>query len=616
MLEDLPFDIVSLHNAYAGGLDAASVVSESFRRIEFINDPGIFLHLIDAQIARQEAVALGSFDPVSMPLWGIPFAIKDNIDAAGASTTAGCPEFSYEAEQDAFVVALLRQAGAILIGKTNLDQFATGLAGLRTPYDMPKNAIDPEIVPGGSSSGSSVAVSHGIVTFALGTDTAGSGRVPAALNNVVGLKPSLGAISSAGVVPACKTLDTVSVFALTVEDAYGVYKVAAKFDGADSYARPITAPSLGSALPSFRVGVPDVGSRIFYGDAIQSDSFDTSLRQLSDLGGEIFEIDFSAFYEVANMLYEGPWVAERYTVIEDLLAANPEAVHPVTRRLISAAEQYSAADTFRAYYKLQALKRQTDSILEQFDLLCVPTIPTFYSVAELEDDPFGPNSRLGAYTNFVNLLDLCAIAAPVGARKDGRPGSVTLIAQRGQDALIAAVARDIQIQCATPLGATNWPVPQIEGTLEDKLARPDEIEIAVVGAHMSGLPLNHELTQREGRFLFTTTTAPTYRLFSLPGGAPARPGLIYDATGAAIAVEVWALPTSQVGAFLKNIPRPLGVGTLILDDGREVKGFLCEQQGADGAEDVTRFGGWRAFLRHQTSMSQTTQHQPKEPTDA
>lgn len=346
MLQKQCFDIASLHQAYAAGVSPADVVDECFRRIESIGDPGIFLHLFVPALVRAEAEALGPFNPETKPLWGVPFAIKDNIDAAGAPTTAGCPEFTYIAEQDAFVVAALRDAGAILIGKTNLDQFATGLVGVRTPYPVPINAIDPAIVPGGSSSGSAVAVAHGIVSFALGTDTAGSGRVPAALNNIVGLKPSLGAISNTGVVPACLSLDTISVFALTIEDAYRAYRCAAVFDPADSYAREFSFPALVDAPPSFCVGVPDSKTRLFFGDSDQKASFADALAELEVLGGKIVEIDFTPLYEIAKMLYGGVWVAERYTVIEALLTSNPDAVHPVTRQVIEAARQFNAVDTF------------------------------------------------------------------------------------------------------------------------------------------------------------------------------------------------------------------------------------------------------------------------------
>ncbi len=378
MLHDQAFDIKSLHAAYAGGLKPTAVIDEAYRRVEVTGDPGIFLHLIAREAALAAVAGLGPFDPAAKPLWGIPFAVKDNIDTAGAPTTAACPAFAYTAERDAYVVERLRRAGAILIGKTNLDQFATGLVGLRTPYPAPKNALDPEIVPGGSSSGSAIAVAHGIVSFTLGTDTAGSGRVPAALNGIVGLKPTLGAISKTGVVPACRTLDTVSVFALTVEDAYDVYRAAAAFDPDDPDARRIAAPPpLGSSPPVFRVGVPDAATRVFYGDTAQAESFAAALREIASLGGEIVAVDFTPFFQIAELLYQGTWIAERYTVVERLLRDRPEALHPVTRQVIEAAERYSAADAFRGLYRLRELQRRIAPALETIDLLCVPSVPTF-----------------------------------------------------------------------------------------------------------------------------------------------------------------------------------------------------------------------------------------------
>jgi allophanate hydrolase len=603
MLQDQPFLIGSLHDAYAGGLGPAAVVTEAFRRIEAAGDPGIFLHLEAPEAALAAAAALGSFDPVAKPLWGVPFAIKDNIDSAGAPTTAACPNYAYTAERDAFVVSALRRAGAILIGKTNLDQFATGLVGVRTPYAVPLNALDPAIVPGGSSSGSAVAVARGLVSFALGTDTAGSGRVPAALNGIVGLKPTLGALSNSGVVPACRTLDTLSIFALTVDDAYRVYRQAALYDAADPYARPVTVPPPGAAAPTCHIGVPDAASRRFFGDALQAESFAAALTDLAALGGEIVEVDFAPFYDVAEMLYEGAWVAERFAVIEDMLRDQPEAVHPVTRKVIEKARAFSAADAFRGFYRLQELKRRTAPLLAAVDLLCVPTIPTFYSLADLDADPIGPNARFGTYTNFVNLLDLCALAAPTAPRRDGRPGSVTLLAPAGQDARIAALGRALQHRAAAPLGATGWRAPapaQLAAA-----AQPDEIALAVVGAHMSGLPLNGELTALGARFLRTAETAPCYRLYSLPGGPPVRPGLLRDDSGgSAVALEVWALPSARFGEFIRNIPAPLGIGTLRLESGEEVKGFLCEAGATQRAEEVTAFGGWRAFLAAKAAAQQ------------
>ncbi|MDY6858270.1 MAG: allophanate hydrolase [Pseudomonadota bacterium] len=594
-MKSLPFTLPALKAAYAAGTRPEDVVAEVYARIRAVDDPGIFIHLAEEQEVRAAARGLGAYDP-ALPLWGVPFAIKDNIDAAGMPTTAACPAFAYEAGEDAFILAQLRAAGAILIGKTNLDQFATGLVGVRSPYTPPKNAVDPAMAPGGSSSGSAVAVGHGIVAFALGTDTAGSGRVPAALNNIVGLKPTLGAFSASGVVPACRSIETVSVFALTVEDAYEVFRVAAVYDPADAYARPVAAPPPGPTPPHAVIGIPTPGSIRFFGDQVQQASFNDAVEILRGAGATVKEVDFAPLYAVAEMLYDGAWVAERYTVIEDLLKTDPEAILPVTRQIITHAESLTAADAFRGMYRLKELIRQAEPLLAGIDALCVPTMPTFVSVADLQADPITPNSRSGTYTNFVNLMDMCGLAVPIPPRSDGRPGGVTLLARAGQDGYLAALAAPLEAAGTRTLGATDWPVPARAEAVPT--AAPDEIALAVCGAHMSGLPLNKELTGRGARFLKTTRSSPDYRFYALAGGPPARPGMVRcaDGEGAAIAMEVWALPLSEFGGFMAGIPAPLGIGTVRLEDGSTVKGFVCEAIGTEGAEDITEIADWRAFL--------------------
>lgn len=584
-LADLPFTLTALRAAYQDGVTARTVMAECLARLADVNDPGIFIHLPDEATLFAAVDALGPFDP-TLPLWGMPFAVKDNIDVAGMPTTAACPAYAFEPDADAFVVSRLRAAGAIPLGKTNLDQFATGLVGVRTPYGAPKNALDPEIVPGGSSGGSGVIVGHGIVPFSLGTDTAGSGRVPAALNGVVGLKPSLGALSTTGVVPACRTLDTISIFAQNVTDAHAVFTVAAAYDAADAYSRPMPAGPLPSPLPAPRLTIPDAGSIQFFGDLVQQAAFETAVDALKDAGAVVTEVDFTPFYDVAQMLYDGAWVAERHSVIDHLMDTDPEAILPVTRAIVGKAETLSATDAFRGFYRLADLKRACAPILDGCDMLCVPTIPTFYTVADLEADPVTPNSNLGAYTNFVNLLDLAAIAVKAHPRSDGRPGSITLIGPAGSDGRLAAEAQRIEaLANGTPPPA---PAPQ---------TGPGEIALAVCGAHMSGLPLNTQLTSRGGRFLVTTTTAPEYSFYALPGGPPDRPGLIRQAQGGcAIEVEVWAMPLENIGSLLAIIPAPLGLGQLRLSDGTSVPGFVCEASGAEGATDIGILGGWRAFL--------------------
>ena len=592
-ITELPFTLGALAAAYAGGLDPARVMREIGRRLEAVDDPGIFIDRFPAEALEAMAAALGPYDP-ARPLWGVPFAVKDNIDVAGLPTTAGCPAFAYMPETDAFVVARLRAAGAIPVGKTNLDQFATGLVGVRTPYPVPRNALDPRIVPGGSSSGSAVAVAHGAVSFSLGTDTAGSGRVPAGLNNIVGLKPTLGALSARGVVPACRTLDTMSVFALTVDDAWTAFGAAAAFDADDPYSRTVPVGALGAAPPAPTIGVPSRESRRFFGDGTQAAAFDSTVAALAARGARIELIDFAPFHAVAEMLYAGAWVAERHTVVGPLLAREPNAVHPVIRQIVEPARALTAGDAFRGFYRLEALKRELAPVLAVADLLCVPTLPCFVTLDEIATDPIAPNGRLGTYTNFVNLLGLCGLAVPTPARADGRPGSVTLLAAAGRDGLIASLGRELERLGARSLGATGWPVPPAGPVAAGATA--DEIEIAVCGAHMSGLPLNRELTGLGGRFLRAVRTAPIYRLYALAGGPPRRPGMLLGAGGGAIAVEVWALPKPAFGDFIARVPAPLSIGTVELSDGTRPKGFLCEPAGVIGAEDVTAVGDWRKVV--------------------
>ncbi len=602
-LSDLPFTLAALRDAYAAGVTPAEVMTEVLARLETVRDPAIFIHLASTEDLAAEVAALGAFDP-DRPLWGMPFAVKDNIDVAGMPTTAACPDYAYAPDSDAFVVARLRAAGAIPVGKTNLDQFATGLVGVRSPYGVPRNALDADIVPGGSSSGSAVVVAHGIVPFALGTDTAGSGRVPAALNGIVGLKPSLGALSASGVVPACRTLDTISIFALTVMDAHDVFRAAAAFDPADAYSRPLAAAPMPAPSPAPRITAPDAASLIFFGDDVQAADFEATLTTLAEGGARIDRVDFKPFYDVAQMLYDGAWIAERYAAIEDMMRDRPDAVHPVTRAIIAKAEGQSAVDAFNGLYRLADLRRACAPILERADMLCVPTIPRFATCAELEADPVTPNSNLGTYTNFVNLLDLCALAVPTGPRSDSRPGGVTLIALAGEDAAIAAQGLRLTEARRPMLGATGIETPDLPNPEPAPLSE-SEITLAVCGAHMSGLPLNQELTSRGARFLKTAKTAPNYALYALPGGPPPRPGLCRseDGNGASIALELWALPKSAIGDFMAGIPSPLVIGNVEIEDGLLVKGFLCETSGLGSAKNISALGGWRSYLDGQAALT-------------
>jgi allophanate hydrolase len=590
-------DVMGLQSYYAAGGRPEDVVSEVFKRIADADDPGIFITLCAEQDALAAARALPAFDPVRHPLFGLPFAVKDNIDVAGLPTTAACPDFAHVPAETATCVQRLLDAGAILIGKTNLDQFATGLVGVRTPYPVPRNSIDPALVPGGSSSGSAVAVALGLVTFALGTDTAGSGRVPAGLNNIVGLKPSLGAVSTRGVLPACRTLDCVSIFALTVDDAHDVHRVMAAFDAEDPYSRWV--PTLPPVAPTgaVKVGVPRDEDLQFFGDSLQQDAWSAAIDALSASGGALVPVDMTPFFATAALLYEGPWVAERHAALRAVLARTPDSVHLVTRRIVEAATRFSATDLFEGHYRLAALKRSTAPIFESIDMLAVPTTPVSPTLADLTADPITPNSRCGTYTNFVNLLDLAALAVPGPMRSDRRAAGVTLIGPAGSDHRLAGFGRVLHRKSGVTLGATGEPLP---GRDRDHALLPDLgfIEIVVVGAHLSGMPLNQELTRNGGIFRRAVTTTADYRFFALAGGPPRRPGLlrVEAGTGTAIATEVWALPPDGFGRFVAGIPAPLGIGTVRLADGTTPKGFMVEPEGLAGAEDISRFGGWRAFI--------------------
>lgn len=543
---------------------------------------------VEAQFARLDAA-----DPASLPLYGVPFAVKDNIDVAGWPTTAACPAFSSVPERHASVVQRLLAAGAVCLGKTNLDQFATGLVGTRSPYGEVPNTFDDAYVSGGSSSGSASVVARGIVPFALGTDTAGSGRVPAGFNNLVGLKPTPGSVPMQGVLPACSSLDVVSVFALTVADAA---QVMALIEGRDAQA-PLQshAPRPGwfhRGTPRFAVPAsPQVDAALGYDQA-----FSQALTRLEALGGSPKSIDMQPFFDVAKLLYDGPWVAERYAVVESLMQREPSAIDPVVRGVIAAARGHDAVSAFRGRYALETLRAAIEPLWREFDVLVVPTAPTCPTRAQVAADPVGRNSALGCYTNFVNLLGLAAIAVPAGFTEGGLPFGVTFIALGGSDAALAALAAQWEAQHPLPLGARLRDSNAADRVPAAHIGSAPTLEIAVVGAHLAGMPLNGQLVERGCRLVERTTTAPHYRLYALPGTTPPKPGLARVASdGAAIELEVYEMPQDAVGSFLALIPPPLGLGSVQLASGRWVKGFICEPSALVGAEDITRHGGWRAY---------------------
>jgi allophanate hydrolase len=586
--------LVALHRA--GDVTPEQTVARSFARIREHGDNAIFISLRAEDDARREARALATGGHADKPLYGVPVAVKDNIDVQGLPTTAACPAFSYLPAQDATAVARLRAAGAIVIGKTNLDQFATGLVGVRSPFGTPRNLFDAKLIPGGSSSGSGIAVAAGLVPLALGTDTAGSGRVPAGLNNIVGLKPSLGLVSTAGVVPACRTLDCVSVFALTVDDAWTALSAMAGADIADPYSRNRSLGVPGAMAAGLRLGVPSPRQLLFYGDRQFESAYSAAIDRLRRLGCNALEIDIEPFYETARLLYEGPWVAERTIAAGRLLSEQPDALHPVTREILLGGMRKSAVDAFKAFYRLEELRRIASQTFETIDVLALPTAPTAYTIEQVLAEPITLNSRLGTYTNFVNLLDLCGLALPASMTETGIPFGITLLAPGGCDARLAEIGRVFHADTGLPMGALDAPQPHL--TLSPHAAAQELVNVAVVGAHLSGCPLNGELRDLGARLLETTTTAADYALYALAQSAPAKPGLLRrDAgQGHAIEVEIWALSIEAFGRFTASVPPPLSIGTILLADGRHVKGFLVEVAAIADARDISAYGGWRAYL--------------------
>lgn len=590
---DIPF----LLDAYrAGTLTPGKLVDDLLERAARYQDRNIWIHLATRQELAPYLERLAGYQPDELPLYGIPFAVKDNIDVAGMPTTAACEAFRYHPEEHATVVGALVEAGAIPVGKTNLDQFATGLVGTRSPdpWGACRNSINPDYISGGSSSGSAVAVALGLASFSLGTDTAGSGRVPAAFNNLIGLKPTLGRLSVQGVVPACQTLDCVSVFARDADQAQRILAIAAVPDDNDPWQRPVPVGSI--PLPArFRFGIPQPEQLTFHGDDGAAALFRQSIDHLKLLGGEPVTVDIEPMLSAARLLYEGPWVAERYLATRSLIESQPESLLEVTRGIISQGIQAGAVDAFAARYRLQALKKQAERVWQQVDVMLTPTTPTIYTREQVEAEPVILNSRLGTYTNFMNLLDYAAVAVPAGFAGDGLPRGSTLFAPAFQDEALLALAARLHPLATGRTGALpdtlNSPAPA---------ADTRTIDVLVCGAHLAGLPLNHQLTERQAVLLEATHTASCYRMYRLAGGPPERPGLIRDQErGVALPVEIWRMPADRFGSFVAGIPEPLGIGKVELADGRRVCGFICEPIGLAGAEDITGFGGWRGFLQQQ-----------------
>ena len=587
----IPLEIGALQAAYSRGeWTPEQVIEEIYARIP--EKHPVWIELVDKEknFHRLKHIKENAQEK-NQPLYGIPFAVKDNMDVAGMTTTAGCPAFAYTARETAAAVQQLLDAGAILIGKTNMDQFATGLVGTRTPYGACESAVAPGIISGGSSSGSAVAVAHGLVSFALGTDTAGSGRVPAAMNQIVGWKPTPGLVSTHGVVPACRSLDCVSVFAQTCRDAATILEILRS-----RIPRPGEGASPWALSEDFRFGVPE--QLEFFGDGEAEAAYLRAVEALKQLGGEAVRFDYSPLAEAAKLLYDGPWVAERTAAVGEFAAVHEAEMDPTVRGIVLSGQRFTAVDAFCGQYRIRELKAEAEVLMQRVDFLLLPTTPTVFTIEEIRQEPVRRNSQLGWYTNFVNLMEMAAVAVPGGLRGDGRPSGVSLVGSSGSDeGLLRMADRLHRALCSEmPIGATG---NRLNATAPMEQGAPlrGVMEMAVVGAHLSGQPLNWQLTERRARRVRTVRTAGGYRLYALQATVPAKPGLVYEPgfDGPGIEVEVWAMPEDTVGSFLAAIPAPLGLGTILLEDGSTVKGFLCEPAGVIGAEEITALGGWRAY---------------------
>ncbi|MES2821627.1 MAG: allophanate hydrolase [Pseudomonadota bacterium] len=596
MTHDFDLRLDAVKTAYQKGQTTARQLIAALRaRAEALNPEfRLFIHLLTQEELEPYLAALDGKTPDSLPLYGVPFAIKDNIDLAGIPTTAACPAFAYVPTQSASLVEQLIALGAVPLGKTNLDQFATGLNGTRSPYGECRNSVHPDYPSGGSSAGSALAVALGVASFALGTDTAGSGRVPAALNNLVGLKASKGLLSTAGVVPACRTLDCVTYFTATAREASQLLVLTAKLDPRDAYSRGNAQWNDGSAFGTprpFRFGVPR--QLEFLGCGESPALFAACVERLEALGGQAVEIDFSPFLEAARLLYEGPWVAERYSVAGELIEAQPEAVLPVIRAVLEKAPGTTAVELFLAQYRLQDLKARCDRIMADLDCVLTPAYPRPVTLAELHAEPVTRNSDLGHYTNFMNMLDYAAVAVPAGVMANALPWGITLFGRALTDQYLLSLADALQRRHDLPLAGER----RLNLAAPGNPARNDRARLVVCGAHLDGLALNWQLKQRGARLVEATHSSADYQLYALAGGPPLRPGMLrVTEGGVAIEVEVWELPSSELGSFLTGIPAPLGLGKVQLADGRWECGFICEPYGLEGAQPISQFGGWRAYL--------------------
>lgn len=563
------------------------------------NDDHAWIEIASHEQIQAQIEILKHKDMNDLALYGVPFAVKDNIDVADFHTTAACQSAQYLATTDAVVIAQLKQAGAVVVGKTNLDQFATGLVGVRSPYGAVKNSFNPEYISGGSSSGSAVLVANGVVPFSLGTDTAGSGRVPAGHNNIVGLKPTKGWFSNTGLIPACRTLDVISIFALTVDDAWQVAQLMQAYDETDIYSRQ-HPENVATRFTNGKIAIPE--QLEFYGDIEAEKAFQSAIKRAEKLGYQIESIDFSIFNLLAKALYNDAWVAERTIAVEKMV--NRVQTHLVIAEIIAQADQFTAVDALKAEYQRAELARKINLVLAKFDALMVPTAPTIYKISEVEADPFIKNSHMGAYTNFVNFADLSAIALPNVIRADGLPSGVTFIAQAWMDQALAHFAQTWQENIEVYLGTSTQRYQKTQ-----QIESQHSVQLAVVGAHLTGMPLNFQLTTRGGTLRKKTLSAAHYQLFALKNTYPPKPALQYiQQDGQKIELEVWDIPLATFGEIVAEVPAPLGIGNVLLQDGTWVKGFICENYALTEAINISHFGGWRAYIQ----SLQTTQHRAQD----
>ena len=568
----------------SGQTTALAVIEGVIERLSAYDtlQPQAWISRADGDTLRQKAreidtrVAAGEH----LPLAGVPFAVKDNIDALGFETTAGCPDYAYWPPQNARLVQKALDAGAILVGKTNLDQFATGLNGSRSPYGAPRCVFNRAYISGGSSSGSAVATAAGLVAFAFGTDTAGSGRVPAAFNHLTGFKPTKGRWSTTGLVPACRTLDCISVFTEAPEDAALIDNVVSGYDPGDDFSRDLAKIE----HPMQRIGV--AAQLNWCGDIHSEYLYAKALERLKQMGFDLIEIDLAPLSAAAALLYSGPWVAERTAAIKAFLKSSAGSIDPTVRSIVEGGLAVSAVETFDGIYQLAGFKRYADQMWDQIDALMLPTTPTIYRVREMLAQPFALNANLGLFTNFVNLLDMAAIAVPAGFRPNATGFGITFMGPAGTDRALLTLASQWG-------GHTTYPVPELDLTQEFRM---DTIKLSVVGAHLEGMPLHWQLTSRNAKFVEKTTTAKSYKLFAMANSVPPKPALIHDEEGCAIEVEVYELDAAAFGSFVAEVPPPLAIGTVMLASGEQVKGFVAEPRATKDAEEITALGGWRAYM--------------------